>query len=484
MFLACSSASGVPEGTVPCNDVRDIHQSFPLFLMYLPLLAHPFRRAGGIHRHDRDLILNSPNHEPTKPGDVVEGDEAILEALLNTPRSEPGHGMNTRINDVVEHVTEVLSKSNTPDQLHGLSVKEAQCTLDFLQDLLDISYLPMVSRCIFLKASLKLTRIHDCVPQCLMLRDFTKTEDYPFALGHFGELWRGEIEGMAVAVKQGRIFTSDNNIEKVLRQLRREAIIWRQCDHPNLLPFYSIYRNSESAAVTTPSTYCLVSPFMVNGNLRQYMKNTDNPDRHNLALDITRGMEYLHKSSIVHGDLKGDNILISDDCRAVIADFGISFVMGVTSFATSSSSHKGGTVKWQAPEVLKDRQKSFPADVYSMACVYFEVFDGTIPWSDLSEGAVILNVAIRKEHPPCPRLPESTGHAKLWWKIMTKCWTYEPLDRPTVLDIMASLHGAGNMPLPESKWDRSVPMRLRDQGKFAIPFDLPQLFNLEGLAVA
>ncbi len=70
---------------------------------------------------------------------------------------------------------------------------------------------------ILLKTSLKLTRTHDCVPRCLMLRGFRKTGDRAFALGHFGELWRGEVEGVEVAVKQGRIFTSDNNVKKVLR---------------------------------------------------------------------------------------------------------------------------------------------------------------------------------------------------------------------------------------------------------------------------
>ncbi|KAK0218728.1 kinase-like domain-containing protein [Armillaria fumosa] len=251
----------------------------------------------------------------------------------------------------------------------------------------------MISKRVLLKTSLELTRIHDCVPRCLMLKGFKKTGNYPFALGRFGEVWRGQVEGMEVAVKQARIFTSEDNINKVLRQVRREAIIWKQCDHPNVLPFYGIYCDS------APSTYCLVSPFMVNGSLRQYINKTDDPDRHNLALDITRGMNYLHSLSIVHGDLKGDNILITDDCKAVIADFGISFMMDGTTFATSSSSsRRGGTLRWQAPEVFNGSRNSFPTDVYSLACVYFEVriapardrtltvdkvFDGTIPWSGL-----------------------------------------------------------------------------------------------------
>ncbi|KAK0447366.1 uncharacterized protein EV420DRAFT_871033 [Desarmillaria tabescens] len=120
-----------------------------------------------------------------------------------------------------------------------------------------MSGLPCSYKSTFLKTSLKLSRMHDCVPRCLLLRGFKKTGAYPFARGHFGDVWRGKITGMDVAVKQARIFTSDSDIEKVLRRIRREAIIWGQCDHPNVLPFYGIYRDS------APSSYCLVSPFMV-----------------------------------------------------------------------------------------------------------------------------------------------------------------------------------------------------------------------------
>ncbi|PBK98589.1 kinase-like protein [Armillaria gallica] len=328
---------------------------------------------------------------------------------------------------------------------------------------------------ILLKTSLKLTRTHDCVPRCLMLRGFRKTGDRAFALGHFGELWRGEVEGVEVAVKQGRIFTSDNNVKKVLRQLRREAIIWKQCDHPNVLPFYGIYRDA------APSTYCLVSPFMVNGSLRQYMNKTDDPDRHRLALDITRGMNYLHTLSIVHGDLKGDNVLITDDCRAVITDFGISFVMGVTTFATSSSSHKGGTVRWEAPEVLSGSTNSLPADVYSLACVYFEVFDGTIPWNNLRDGAVIKTVCFEKKHLPYPKHLGSTGHAELWWKLMVQCWAHDPSDRPTLHDLMESFHAIGVTLLPVGKWDNPVLGTLRDplvHDELVIPSGLPLFLDI------
>ncbi|PBK98523.1 kinase-like protein [Armillaria gallica] len=378
---------------------------------------------------------------------------------------------------MAKQVVTALSKSDIYGQLSDLTATQAQSTVDFLQDLLDIPGLPWSYKCTFLKTSLKLSRMYDYVPRCLLLRGFKKTGDYPFARGHFGDLWRGDVGGTEVAVKQARIYTSDDNIRKAMQVIRREAIIWGQCDHPNVLPFYGIYRDSAS------SSYCLVSPFMVNGPLRQYLSNTVNPDRHRLGLDITRGMGYLHKMSIVHGDLKGDNILISDDHRAVIADFGISFVMGATTFGTSStSSRKGGTVRWQAPEVLNANPNSFSADIYSLACVYFEVFDDSMPWSDLTDGAVIMHVCVHKKHLPCPRYLSETD---LWWDLMVQCWAHQPPDRPTLQYLMESLHATDNTLTSVMKWDKSILTRLRDplvQGKLIVPSGLPSFLNVEGVS--
>lgn len=198
------------------------------------------------------------------------------------------------------------------------------------------------------------------------------------------------------------------------------------------------------------------------------------------ALDITCGMDYLHTLSIVHGDLKGDNVLITDDCRAVIADFGISFVMGITTFATSTSSHKGGTIRWEAPEVLSGSPNNFPADVYSLACVYFEVFDGTIPWSNLRDGAVIKAVIVEKKHPPRPRkLPPQTGVRNLWWHLMVKCWAYEPSDRPTTHDLTESLRALGDPLLPKKNWDNPVLGRLR-HSLVNVPSGLPPFLDIKG----
>ncbi|PBK59944.1 hypothetical protein ARMSODRAFT_922583 [Armillaria solidipes] len=198
------------------NHTNFMINDYPSYF-YAPKPSESLLNATSSFKRKRAMPADWSPVKKAKPIDENQGDEAILNVLLNKPRSDGGHRLNIRINNLVKQVAEVLSKSNISDQLRNLSVEEAQCTLDFLQDLLDVTGIPVISKHTLLKTSLRLTRTHDCVPRCLMLRGFRKTGDHAFALGHFGEVWRGEVEGVEVAVKQARIFTSDNNIKKVLR---------------------------------------------------------------------------------------------------------------------------------------------------------------------------------------------------------------------------------------------------------------------------
>ncbi|KAF9447094.1 kinase-like protein [Macrolepiota fuliginosa MF-IS2] len=89
--------------------------------------------------------------------------------------------------------------------------------------------------------------------------------------------------------------------------------------------------------------------------------------------DIVNGLCYLHKLGVVHGDIKGQNILVSEDRRALIFDFGTS---GTVESSRSTSSPKG-TWRWSAPEVCVDNGCFSPAlpasDIWSFSCVCYEV---------------------------------------------------------------------------------------------------------------
>lgn len=81
-------------------------------------------------------------------------------------------------------------------------------------------------------------------------------------------------------------------------------------------------------------------------------------------------MAYLHEMGVVHGDVKGGNVLVSSNLHALLCDFGLAKTVD----ATTSTSLKGaGTVRWQAPELFNDAPRSFKTDVYAFGMTIYEV---------------------------------------------------------------------------------------------------------------
>lgn len=110
-------------------------------------------------------------------------------------------------------------------------------------------------------------------PECFVLQGVEKFGDRPKKGGTFGDVWKGKIENRYVAIKIPRIF-EDSNIEEVLKDFSAEPILWRQLCHPNILPFHGIFYSD-----SVRSQICLVSPWMEEGNIREYLKKNPTTER-------------------------------------------------------------------------------------------------------------------------------------------------------------------------------------------------------------
>lgn len=83
------------------------------------------------------------------------------------------------------------------------------------------------------------------------------------------------------------------------------------------------------------------------------------------------GLDYLHRCGIIHGDIKGGNMLVSPSLRAAVADFGLAKLVDTQ---TVSSQRGLGTTRWQSPELLMEGQsRSFQSDVYAFGMTVYEV---------------------------------------------------------------------------------------------------------------
>lgn len=164
-----------------------------------------------------------------------------------------------------------------------------------------------------------------------------------FAQGAFGKLYRGTYEGEEVAIKI--LERPENDLDRAQlmeQQFQQEVMMLATLKHPNIVRFIGACRK--------PMVWCIVTEYAKGGSVRQFLTK-----RHNRsvplklavkqALDVARGMEYVHRLGLIHRDLKSDNLLIFADKSIKIADFGVARIEVQTEGMTPET----GTYRWMAP---------------------------------------------------------------------------------------------------------------------------------------
>ncbi|KAF7325327.1 Protein kinase domain-containing protein [Mycena venus] len=111
-------------------------------------------------------------------------------------------------------------------------------------------------------------------PRCLTLPDLDNGRQ-AVAGGSFGDVYRGFLGGRSVAIKMMRLF-QQSDVDVLLKEFAREALIWRQFCHPNVLPFFGLYY--------CDGRLCLVSPWMENGHIRAFLKRESHSNDYLLSL--------------------------------------------------------------------------------------------------------------------------------------------------------------------------------------------------------
>ncbi|KAF9645406.1 kinase-like protein [Thelephora ganbajun] len=201
--------------------------------------------------------------------------------------------------------------------------------------------------------------------------------------------------------------------------------MWKRLTHPNIVPLLGI----------TITPFQLISGWMSGGDLSEYIKNNSDADRIGLLSDVAKGLCYLHSCNVIHGDLKGPNILVDNSGHARVADFGFAMVTRNLDSIPSASRHNGYTPRWTAPEILDEGPHSKEADMFAFAMVMIEVFTGAVPFSDKSSPVATLSITQGKR-PSRPTHPTFTENL---WKLMQCCWDQDPHSRPEVSEALQIL---------------------------------------------
>lgn len=232
--------------------------------------------------------------------------------------------------------------------------------------------------------------------------------------------------------------------------LLRELWIASQASlrHPLILPFLGTVDSGDQKS--------LVSLYMWNGNLLQFLKSHRYCDKEKLILQVAEAVNYLHgHAHLVHGDLKCENVLISDSGDALLADFGLSTFVEKSQFdmTTMSSIRNMNTVRFAAPELLqgaedttvRPRSKTVESDVYAFGMLILQAVTELAPWPNQNTLAVMHNVC-QGQHPPRPISDGFVTISHSWWDVCRSCWRPQPGDRPPMNTVLTRLNDTGLEP--------------------------------------
>jgi len=254
--------------------------------------------------------------------------------------------------------------------------------------------------------------------------------------GTTAEVYRGSWFGTDVAVKKLR------HSGPLSTEFTRELSVLLRLRHPNLVLFMG--------AATTQAQAMIISEFCAGGTVftlmhQKSLQAVSWAQRLKIALDVAKGMNFLHRRQVVHRDLKSLNLLLAnrvtglDEVPAVkISDFGLSRVTSADPKVQACMTSGAGTYHWMAPEVLNGHEYDEKVDVYSYGICLFELIARRIPYDGSGLEPVSIAVAVSKGRRPDLNCVPQDCPADLKF-TMECCWAHCATGRPGFDTILETL---------------------------------------------
>ncbi len=236
--------------------------------------------------------------------------------------------------------------------------------------------------------------------------------------------------------------------EDFRQRFEREAKAVAQLDHPNILPIYDYGKYLQRDVVY------FVTQLVEGGTLSQRMgQPLPIVEAVRIASGVAQALNCAHRHGIIHRDVKPSDILLAEDGRPLLTDFGIAHIVQETRLTRTGTSL--GTAEYMSPEQAKGEPLDPRADIYSLAVVLYEMLVGRPPFQADTDIAVLHQQVY--EPPPRPRQLRPDIPRRLE-KVILKALAKDPAKRyPTAGALAQALERASPSVTP-LRWRRPAPV--------------------------
>ena len=214
--------------------------------------------------------------------------------------------------------------------------------------------------------------------------DFESLEDKSIGKGGFGSVWkvRHKITKQIFAIKV--INKESIEKQKMVEQTNREIEIMYKLDHPHIIKLYSHFEDDED--------FCLIMQIASKGQLYSIIKRLKRLDQRTAAQymrEVISAVKYLHTRTppIIHRDIKPENILLDQEGRCKLADFGWSNFDEGGKFRDTYC----GTPEYLAPEMITKSGHNESVDIWALGVLIFEMLTGRTPFNFTGDRIQLFN---------------------------------------------------------------------------------------------
>ena len=207
---------------------------------------------------------------------------------------------------------------------------------------------------------------------------------------------------VAVKVLRGDLSSDD----KFIRRFQREALSVSNLSHPNIVEVYDVGEED--------GEHYIVMEYIEGKTLKQLLKKRESltlTEVIDIMTQLTDGISHAHESYIIHRDIKPQNIMIEDDGKVKITDFGIAMALNATQLTQTNSVM--GSVHYLPPEQASGKSATIKSDIYSMGILMYELLTGNVPFKGDNAVEIALQhmkdkiPSIRKQDPSIPQSVEN-----------------------------------------------------------------------------